>query len=302
MLVLAAMIGGGNLATGLSTALALGMLAFWLFVKKGDHRFYVLAIAIVYMIAFAANIAAPGNAIRAQTPGYHKMSPVLAVLLSAWRSALSIYSMTNYKMWLMLLIAAPLLWRAVGGVSRNWRFSFRFPAAATVLLFGIYASQLTPIIYVSGTYGPDRMADMVWFSYVLWFFCVAGYWMGWVRCRYAGAKRFAGLCAFLSKNLGILQICALALWCALVLPADVKHSSSYKACADLKDGKASAYAAENEKRLEILRNPEIQDVWFERIQNHPLLIYREITDDNQNYSNRAMADFYRKNTVNLIVE
>lgn len=296
MLLFAVIIGGGNLATGLATALVLGLLTVWQFVKKANHRFYLLAIMIIYLIAFGINIISPGNAVRAQDPGYHKMNPISAVLLAMWHCMLNIYSWTDYKMLLILLIAVPLLWKIAGAVIQNWKFTFRFPAIATVFLFGIYASQLAPITYMEGSFGPKRMGDMMWFSYMLWIFCTEGYWIGWFRNKYADKKQ-----PLILKYGGILQLCILALWCVLVLMTNVRNSSTYLAWAALRSGEAQAYAAENEERLEILKNPEIKDVWLDRIQ-HPIepIYSTDITNNNQNYSNRAMADFYYKNTVNLI--
>ena len=56
-----------------------------------------------------------------------------------------------------------------------------YSALAAVLLFGIYASRLAPITYMEGTCGPERMGDMMWFSYVFWIYSVEGYWAGWFR-------------------------------------------------------------------------------------------------------------------------
>ena len=199
-------------------------------------------------------------------------------------------------MWLILLIAAPLLWQIVGAITKNWKFTFRFPVIASVFLFGIYASQLAPITYMEGTFGPKRMGDMMWFSYVLWIFCMEGYWIGWFRNKYGDKKL-----AFIQKYQGILQLCILALWCVLVLVTNMRSSSTYKAWAALKSGEAQAYAAENEERLEILKNPEIKDVWFEEIKHpvNPIHVF-DITENNQSHPNTSMAEFYYKNTVNLI--
>lgn len=303
MLILAVIIGGGNLATGLSSALALSLLTVMLFVQKKDHRFYILALTAVYLFSFVVSAMAPGNMVRAQDPGYHTMSPVSAVLLTMWHCIINLYSWTDYQMWLVLFIAAPLLWRIAGAVIKNWKFTFRLPVIATVFLFGIYASQLTPITYMDGTFGPKRMGDMMWYSYVLLLFCVEGYWLGWLRYRFADQKVLGRIKSLFSNYSGIIQLCCLALWCVLVLMTDVRSSSTYKAWAAVRSGEAEIYAAENEERLEILHNPEIKDVYFHAIVHKVEPIYSsDIVSNNQGYQNTSMASFYNKNTVNLIEE
>lgn len=301
MLLLAVIVGGGNLATGLSTALALAILAGILFIKKDKHRFYILAIMIVYLVSFAVNMAAPGNAIRGQEPGYHAMSPIATVFVAMWHCILNIYSWTDFKMWLILLMAVPFLWQLSGVVMENWKFTFRYPAIATVLLFGIYASQLAPITYMEGTYGPERMGDMMWFSYVFWICSVEGYWLGWFRRRFAEKSAVDRAESVLSGYYGMLQLCCLTLWCVLVLLTNVQSSSTYKAWAAVRSGEAEKYAAENEERLKQLRDPKIQDVYLYELEHRvePIYVF-DISVDNQDLSNTSMAAFYQKNTVNLI--
>lgn len=303
MMILAVAVGGSNLATGLSTALVFCLLTVMLFAKKQAHRFYILMITVVYLTAFAINIAAPGNAIRAQDPGYHLNSPMMAVLLTIWHNIILLYAWTNLKMWLILVIAAPFLWKIAGAVTENWKFTFRLPVIATVFLFGIYASQLAPITYVDNSFGPKRMNDMIWCGYVLWIFSVEGYWLGWFRYRYAEQKRFVKIKSYLAGCFGMIQICCLALWCGLVLMTNVKDSSTYKATGALVTGKAQKYGEENEERLKILHDPNIKDVYFYPIQYKVDPIYNvDISADNQDNANVSMAEFYNKNSVNLIQE
>lgn len=246
MLVLAVIVGGGNLATGLSTALILCLLTVLLFVKKQKHRFYISAITMVYLIAFAVNVAAPGYSVRAQDPGYHTTSPILTVLLAIWHCLINLYSWTDYKMCLILFIAAPFLWQIGGAIIKNWKFTFRLPLIATVFLFGIYSSQLAPITYMDGTFGPKRMGDIMWFSYMLFLFCTEGYWLGWLHCRYENQKILCKIRAWFVHYGGIVQLCGLALWCVLVLLTNVRASTTYMAWASLRSGAPNPYVMERQ--------------------------------------------------------
>ncbi len=303
MLFLAVVIGGGNLATGLSTAVALFLLTVIFFMKKHKHSFYLLTLLLLFLISYMINAAAPGNGIRGQEPGYHSMSPVTTVFVTMWHCILNIYSWTDIKMLLILLIAVPFLWQMSGVIIRNWNFTFRFPAVFTILLFGVYAAQLAPITFMEGTYGPERMGDMMWFGYVLWIFCVEGYWLGWFRCRFGEERAFRKVKVFAKEYYGMLQLCCLMIWCVLVFMTNVRSSSTYKAWAAVRSGEAAKYGAENEERLEILRDPEIKDVYFYELQHRvePIYVF-DITGDPNDNANVFMARFYHKNTVNLIEE
>lgn len=119
---------------------------------KKNHTllFCVAAVLSFALVCIPLFMVAPGNAIRGQDPGYHSMSPVSTVFVATWHCLLNIYSWTDYKMWLLLLMAVPFLWQLAGVIMKNWKFTFRFPALVTVFLFGIYASQLAPITYMEG--------------------------------------------------------------------------------------------------------------------------------------------------------
>lgn len=294
-LCLAVIVGGGNLATGLSTAFALCLFAAIMFIKKNPHRLRILAIAFIFLMAFALNIAAPGNSIRGQDAGYHPMSPLTTVFTAIWHCMITIYSWTGPKMWLILLIAAPILWKTAGVIQTNWNFTFRLPVVASILLFGVYASQLAPITYMEGTFGPKRMGNMMWSSYVLFLFVTVGYWIGWMKNRFGNSEILEKIRKFLRCRYGILQLACLALWCVAVLLTNVRTSSTYIAWAALRNGEAARYAAENEERLKVLHDPEITDVVFYRLD--PIAIF-DINENNQEESIH-LAKFYRKNSVKL---
>lgn len=303
MLCLAVIIGGGNLATALSTSLALCLLCIGLFVKKHPRRFHIYAVTAFLLAAFVANIIAPGNAIRGQDPGYHPMSPVHTVLLAIWHCMTNIYSWTRPQMCLILLIAGPLLWNAAGVIRRNRGFSFRFPLIASILFFGIYAAQLAPITYMEGTFGPPRMGDMMWFSYVFLMFVVEGYWLGWFQCRFMEGKHLKKGILSVTSWYGLLQLVCLAVWCISVLSTNVKMSGTYKAWAAVRSGDAQKYAAENEERLKILLDPSITDVCFQKIEHRvEPIFFVDIGENSEAFENIAMAKFYRKNKVAAVEE
>lgn len=303
MLCLAVIIGGGNLATALATSLALCLLCIGLFAKKHPRRFYVCAVTVFLLVAFMVNIIAPGNAVRGQSPGYHLISPVYTIFLAMWHCMINIYSWTGPQMWLILFTAAPLLWNVAGVIRRNRGFSFRFPIIASILFFGIYASQLAPTTYVEGTFGPPRMGDMMWFSYVFLLFVVEGYWLGWFQCCFMEGKNLKKGGLFVVSWHGLLQLSCLALWCMLVLSTNVKISSTYKAWAAVRSGEAQKYAAENEERLRLLLDPSVKDVYLKKIEHKVEPIFHDdIGENSEGVFNIAMAKFYRKNKVVAVEE
>lgn len=86
---------------------------------------------------------------------------------------------------LLLLLVLPFAWKAV----RRMRYSFRMPAAFTMLSFGVYSSQATATLYVDNNMGGGRQCAILWYFYVLWIVANEIYWCGWIAGRILKPER-----------------------------------------------------------------------------------------------------------------
>jgi hypothetical protein len=311
------LLGGGNLATGLGAALGgAGLLLAALVFRRSRVR-YLLPGILAHWVGFGFNVVAPGNQVRFSVDysaewslrNDYQRSFLKTVLLSLEHAALNIVSWTDWKVVLILLLIAPLLWAGC----RRIRWDFRFPLLFGLLLFGIYASQLAPSAYVDGSYGPPRMGDIIWDGYCLLLVATEAYFFGWLQRHFLKLQeKLKNKIPLFVKN-GYLPY--FAVLCVLYLLLTVKGEgyiyqqaykdmSVYQACRSLYLGEAQAYAAEWEERLAVLNDPDMEEVSFKAFQNRPiLLVYIDIQEDSRHsWINAPMAEYYGKRSISLIPE
>jgi hypothetical protein len=303
--LLAVVTGGDNFATSLSTFLTLVILSVLLLIydKKALKR--VWFVTLLSGASLLVCLLAPGNTqrINRNFGGEAAGNMVETVLMSLWRSATNIYSWTNVKVVLMLLLILPFAWKAV----QNIDYDFRYPLIFTLITFGLYASQITATMYVDGTTGGGRMAAILYYSYHVWTVGNFCYWLGWLnRVKNAGAPFLTRISAVAGKIAWrhLVPYCAVVglILAAVIYKFDLKEISSYKAYRDWRQGWAKQYAAEWQERLEILHDEDIQQADFEPLSVYPeMLLYTDLQDEEGYlWVNRACASYYGKTSVNII--
>ena len=305
--ILAVMIGGGNYSTSLS--ILLFMVLFYLAV--GVYGIELLKRAFVrtwYLFlleggSFLACILAPGNTVRlAGNFGGATRSAGWAVGMSLVRSATNIYSWTNVKIILMLVLILPFAWQAVQGAG----FDFRWPALFTLSTFGLYASQITPTMYVDGTTGGGRMAAILYYSYHIWLVGNTCYWVGWICKRRrkwpALVERFFSAAALLARKY-LIPYCAVIgiVLAGVIYCFDLKEISSYRAYRDWRQGWTRQYALEWRERLEVLHDEGVKQVEFAPLSVCPeTILYTDLQDENgYTWVNKACAEYYDKEYVRI---
>lgn len=136
--LLAVLIGGGNYSTALTTSFIASVLcAAWLFFKK-PGRFRLAVILLILLVSFAISVLAPGNAVRAAREA--SISPVLAILLSLSNAVIWVMSWVNLPQIVLFAIAGVFFYC----LPDRRILPFRHPVLASILIFGLYASQYTP--------------------------------------------------------------------------------------------------------------------------------------------------------------
>lgn len=302
--VLAVFVGGGNFASSLSCLLALGMLAV-IFFRRNRKGFYrIWYIPLVLGSGLAVAILAPGNQgrLNGNFGGGTTGNAAWAVWASMTRTFTNVISWTNLKVFLMILLILPFVWMAV----RHIRFDFRWPAAFTLLSFGVYASQMTATVYVDGTAGGGRMAAILFYSYYVWLVGNVCYWTGWlqrVRAKWpAAAEKAAGTAWKAACRYPLLYCGAVGiLLVGIVYGFDRKDISSYRAYRDWRQGWAWQYAAEWDARLEALHDDSVRQVEFEALTVYPeTILYTDLQDDaGYTWVNDACASYYGKEYIHI---
>lgn len=303
--LLAVLIGGDNFSTSLSTFLGMAVLSgvFAVFYRRGLRRTWYLTLLTGGSLVTC--ILAPGNTSRLEGNfgGSTTGNAFEAIWQSLVRTFTNMYSWTNVKVLLVILLIVPFAWMAV----KNIKYDFRFPALFTLLTFGIYASQITATLYVDGTTGGGRMAAILYYFYHVWVVGNVCYWIGWIR-RVSGTwspeamKRLGVVCRVGRK--AILPYCAVLglILCGIIYCCNLKEISSYRAYRDWRQGWAAQYAREWEERLVILKDPAITKVEFAPISVYPeSYMYTDLQDeDGYVWVNKACASYYGKESIIVV--
>ena len=288
--LLAAVLGGGNLMTGLSLSiLAAGGLGLLLLTKRAAMAKRLLLPTLVLLGCFCLNVFAPGNALR-QAGETHVPAALPAIgqsFLAGLRFAVSWFRLPV----LGVLLALGLVFWAVLPASR---FPFRYPGLVTLGSYCLFSAMFCPTLYAMGTAGPGRLQDIIFYSYLLLLTLNLLYWLGWLRKR----RRGEASCPRLLPVLGALALCVLLTGVSALLRGGVSLASLYTAYAG---GQARRYRAEAEARLTILRDPEVRVAELEPYSDPPYLLYfDDIQPDPEAWQNRDMANFYGKERVVLL--
>lgn len=296
--LLAFVIGGNNYSASLSSACVFVSLSFFLLFKEKDAFVRTMPITILVVVGLIICLVAPGNQIRLNDEfGGTTTGPVYAILMSLWRTFTNIYSWTSIKILIMMILIAPLLWKAM----RQLHFGFRYPVIFTAFTFGIYASQIVATMYVDGSTGGRRMADILYYGYHVWLLLNEGYWIGWIqRRRWAGENSvLKRMKKWLEPRL-VLWFCVAGIILAGVAGVmELKTLSTYRACVWLVKGYARDYAQAWEERLKVLKDDSVKEVYFNPLPGYEELIFYTDLQYGENWVNNACAAYYEKEYVGL---
>ena len=297
--VLAVIVGGGNLVTGLQAEILMAMLVLYAAVV---NRKKLLAMAIPFVmgsVGFLFNILAPGNLQRSSQDmdtGYPALQSVVlsfyhgVVFIIQWTPAFVIF------VWLLLL---PVLWKIVKRSKRP----FRHPVWVTLGAFCVLAAMFTPTLFALGMVGLSRVDNIIQMIYYLCLVMVTAYWLGYFAHRgETGQPAGETLGMFLEKAGGRMTVaCVIITIVMWIFTADKNTYTSISALRSLAVGEAQTFHAEAMERHEIYTNEDIVDVEIRPYSARPALFdFNDLTEDAGNWLNLAVMQYYHKAYVKIV--
>lgn len=286
-------VGGGNLVTGLQTEILLVLLLCYTFVTHRERILYVLFPFLTFTAGFLCNILAPGNTVKTNTLeagadaalGY---SAIPAVCLSFYFAAAFIIEWTNLFVVLVWLALLPVFWR----IAKQSDKSFAHPVLVTIGAFCIIAAMFTPTLFALGSVGLARVDNIIQMVYYLCLFFVTIYWFGW-------SSRQNSLGTFLESTGNLMTVIfmllVLAVW---ILTVDKNTYTGVSALRSLVKGDAEIYYTEAMERHELYVDETMTDVVVKPFSAKPALFdFEDLSEDEGNWLNLAVAAYYHKNSV-----
>ena len=298
VILLAVFIGGGNYVTGLVLLELHALLILYVMLRDKSNPAKVLLFTstMALLISFVINIAAPGNALRANSC---EPTPALQSIIRSFISASRFMAQwTSILVVFSVLLLLPFLWKVVEGLS----FGFKYPLLVSGFSFCFLASHYTPTWYAQSYAGPGRLCDVIYYTY--WVLLVANvtYWLGWLKQQLNRQLSETTIHEVVRKCFGRWQLLYfVALLVGYVLSVQFygyENTSSYSALKSLRNGEAKVYYAEHQERLVLLEDESLKEVELKDFTAKPYVLYMDdITEDAMHWRNSCMKDYYQKDKV-----
>ena len=298
--------GGSNFVTTLQGLVLLGSLGILACFMDRKKVLRFLPIAAVYAFAFYKNVSAPGNQVRGAFYEGWGYPPGKAVLRSFAEAFLHLGKFTGWMTLAILLLLIPVIWQTV----KKSDFSFRLPGLVLVWSICLYASGFTPSLYSLGHAGLSRALNAVRITFQILLVVNEVYWIGWLRLRLKNRQSVGhGEGSYVSHDgqppragCPWLYYVLIAIFMLLIVQTSknpIGDFTSWGAYYYIHTGEAYNFYTEYQARLAILQSGEA-DVALEPYVYKPwMLCLGELSEDPGAEENRAMADWYGKNSVAL---
>lgn len=291
----AALAGGANFVTSLQGLLMGLSLAALGIILKRKQTFLLLPSLAVYGAAFGFNVCAPGNAVRKEVLNYLGMGPIEAIGRSFTEAFCRIPEFTGAITAAVMILLVPVVWQAV----KKLEFSFRFPGLLLLWSFCFYASGFTPSLYSLGHGGLGRTLNAVKITFQLLLVINEVYWLGWLQKRMKEKDKFfdRGAMWWFYPLMGVIMLCIFA-----VEPNQSAKYSSFAAYYYVHTSEAYNFHLEYLNRVETIVNGGA-DVVVEPYNCKPWILQpSELSSSPDAEANRAMADWYHKNSISCIAK
>lgn len=306
--ILIVIIGGGNYTTALIVPIILTVATIYLIFKKNKHFILLGAFTLISLAFLFISMTAPGNAIRQATIEIQP-NPIKAIFLSFVFGGYSIANSTTFPIVISWIFLTPFIYK----LAKNSNYTFRFPLLFSLLTFCIYSAQATPPIYALGISIPERLINIIYYSYYLLIGSNLFYFCGWISRRLEDKntinKSLISIFNFIKEySLSFfLLMCGLFIFgcvgrCAV--EKDIKGAkfsnlpTSCSAMVSVLSGEAKTYSDEVYQRILLYKNSKIEDVVVSEFSEKPFLLYEnDITPNPDDWRNTGLASYYGKNSI-----
>ncbi len=309
--ILCAVIAGGNYPTALATSIILFILTAYKAYRKDKNTLILGFLVLASLTGLLISITAPGNAVRQASVG-GSLGALKAILLSFAYGGYSAANSINVPVLIGFVFLTPFLYY----IAQKSSFQFRYPILVFLLSFCIYSAQATPPLYALGLSLPERLINIIYYSFYLLAVGNLLYFLGWIarklECLQMASwkETMASISDAIEKHKwsAFLVICFLFV-CASIgrceagkgPDGDVEITNlptTVEAIISLATGEAQDFSAEARQRLELYHDNSAEHIVVPEHTVKPyLLYYGDITDDPNDWRNQAVARYYGKKTI-----
>lgn len=297
--VLAVVVGGGNLVTSLQAEILMAFLVFYAFWQKKDRIAYVIVPFVTGSAGFLVNVLAPGNGKRGSMDMDEGYSAVKAIALSFYNTSVFAIRWTPALVVILWIALLPLLWKFAKASKRD----FSHPVWVAAGAYCVISAMFTPTLYAVGMTGLSRVDNIIQVTYYLAVLMVTTYWLGWISHRQRPEEGTAGAFGlFLERaGSGMSVVCLFLLLAVWALTADKNTYTSISALRSVAKGEAQTFYQEAMERHALYTDEDIAEVEIAPYSQRPALFdFTDLSEDEGNWMNLAVARYYHKDSVRCV--
>ena len=312
--ILAVIVGGGNLVTALQAEIMMALLVIYAAVTNRRKLIATVIPFVTGSIGFLINVMAPGNAQRGASYNGAGYSAVISILLSFYYAVAFVIRWTPAFVILIWLALLPILWKIVWHSQRT----FRHPVWVTLGAFCVISAMFTPTLYAAGNVGLSRVDNIIQMVYYLCLLMVTTYWLGFISHRTdeetVGLTDSADNTSIRSLSAGnvfgiflekvgsrMTAVCLLLTLVMWMFTADKNTYTSISALRSLVYGEGRTFYAEAMERYDIYIDDTITEVEILPYSIKPALFDMEdLSKDPGHWLNLAVAEYFHKAYVKVV--
>ncbi|MCE5343608.1 MAG: hypothetical protein LLF96_08525 [Eubacteriales bacterium] len=304
---MSALLGGAKYSTVLYASLLAAGFTAWAFLRKKPGKWGYLALTAMLLAGFAFSMAAPGNAVRAQTLT-GGMSAPKAVLEAVYFGL----ALIGHSFSLPLLAAVALVTVLAIPALRQSELRFSHPIWATLFATALYCAQLAPTLYTGNYLGDGRVINTYFFTFVLTVALLTLYWAGYLLRRYADTQAPALPGSSSAPRKSRVKAATLLLLAGLMAVGCVAYhpdgAASYgpqnmaggSALRSVLSREAATFDAAMDRQVALLSDPMLTDVTLTPVGDTPASFMGDaLRADNVEYVLNLYAEYYHKASVAL---
>lgn len=297
--ILTVLVAGGNNVTSfvciLTYCIFLGIV---ILIRKKHGIFFPFVLSVC---GFLISYLSPGTMIRGGDSSNY--TPILVTIKKCfvWTIKQYFIKWSTFGIILMCVFLTPLLLKIVLRVISKYNFKFPVPFLVIIGYVCIISAMSSPSFYILGEPGPGRLKNIIFVNYILFLIIVYCYVLGWVTIKWKNMQmmiKISRLYQGLSMKISICLVSVMFIF--LCVGNFQQYGISIEAIKELESGQAVQYYEEAMDRKELYQNLDIQVVEVLPYSIKPyLLFFDDITDDSENWKNKAVSQFYGKDSIKL---
>lgn len=261
-------IGGSNYVSVVGTLLIYLTIFFGLTVTKSWKKYKgIVSVGVVYLIAAAINILAPGNF---KKMGIAQGYGMIEAFVFAFTKSLD-YILGDWMHWTvfaLVAISVPVLWKAVK------KIDFKFPCPWIVIGYSwcYMASLFFMPLFSTATVDVGRFNNIMYLEWILWILIDIGYFFGWLQRKYS-LDEMKSICSS-EKKYYLKVFSAIVGITVLSFIAEPHQYTTTFALETLQNEKLQEYSHDYWYNVEILKGEE-KEVLLKPLDNIPEFLYPE---------------------------